>query len=426
MYAARLDPFGLVLWAFLRRQSGPLVSLALAALIVGFAVTQSQDRWIEIGALLHEAACGYGGTTAVLLAGWQGAAEARSGVEWIHATAVRGVLSQRLAGLASGVLWPLAGYLLAVPAVLMWPYAAQPSHRPPYDAMAVDAMSIVAVSCIAYLVGRTVPLPVTAFVLVAALLLFGQSTWWTAIAHPVEINYTGASLPQSTSDWAPARPPLWLPWCRAALFALLAAAAVSLCARWWKTGVVLVTAVGTAALGLGLTQKGGAAVSAVNASEMRCAGRYAALCLPQEYEGVRQRLQPQVDRLAGRLVGVRNAPAYYVVSDQSYRYRDWGDHDDGAHDGSRAVGIELSADTASLARDIACPDYCFGPLQGAVIAWLTGGPPDDLYREQQLLLIGELDSLPERQRRDWLGRYLQAVRDGKALPDMPSGPGGAS
>ncbi|MET9901683.1 ATP-binding cassette domain-containing protein [Streptomyces sp. NPDC006446] len=200
-------------------------------------MTQSQGRWIEIGGLLHEAACGYGGATAVLLAGWQGAAEARGDVEWIHATAVRGVLSQRLTGLASGVLWPLAGYLLSVAVVLMWPYAAQPSHRPPYDAMAVDATSIVAVSCLAYLVGRTVPLPVTPFVLVAALLLFGQSIWWTAITHPVEINYTGASLPQSTSGWVPARPPLWLPWCRAALFALLAAAAVSLCARWLPRGV---------------------------------------------------------------------------------------------------------------------------------------------------------------------------------------------
>ncbi|MFF3849358.1 hypothetical protein [Streptomyces sp. NPDC002328] len=399
------------------------MSLAVGALVVGFVVSQSTARWIEIGGLLHEAACGYGGAAAVLLAGWQGAAEARSGVDWIHATAVRGVLAQRLAGLASGVLWPLLGYLLAVAVVLLWPYPARPSHHPPFDAMTVDAASITAASCVAYLLGRTVPLPVTPFVLVTALILFGQSPWWTAIARPVEIGYTGAVLPPSTSEWVPAHPPLWLPWCRAALFAVLAAAAVSLCARHWRTAAVLTAAVVAGALWLGLTQKGGAAISAANVSEMRCAGRHAALCLPEEHEGSRLRLQHQVDRLAGKLEGVRGAPAYYVLSDQSYRYRDWGDHDDPADDGPRAIGVLLSTAVAnSLARDIACPDRCYGPLEGAVLAWLTGDPPQWPFQDEHLLLMGQLDGLPAEQRRKWLGRYLEAVRFGKPLPDLPSGP----
>ncbi|MGW1672369.1 hypothetical protein [Streptomyces sp. NPDC002324] len=418
---ARWEPGTLVLRAYLRRQAGPLLSLTVAALIAGFAVSQSQDRWIEIGENLHEAACGYGGAAAVLLASWQGGAEVRGGVDWIHATAVRGVLWQRLAGLASGVLWPLCGYLLAVLAVLVWPFAGQPSHRPPFDAMTVDAASITAVSCIAYLVGRTVPLPVTPFVLVTALVLFGQSAWWMAITHPVEINYSGDALPPNTSGWVPVHPPLWLPWGRSLLFAVVAAGAVSLCARYWKTAVVLVVVAGAGALGLGLTQEGGAAISAVNASEMRCTGRQAALCLPRENEGARRRLQPQVDRLAEKLEGVRNAPTYYVVSDQSYRYRDWGADDDPADSGPRVIGIDAGADTESLARDVVCPDsFCTGSLDGAVFAWLTGIPPDNaLYREEQLLRIRELDGLPPKQRADWLERYLHAVRFGKALPDLP-------
>ncbi|MGW0871161.1 hypothetical protein ACWD3Z_11800 [Streptomyces sp. NPDC002740] len=418
MYAARREPGALVFRANLRRQAGPLLSLTVAALIAGFALTQSQGRWIEIGELLHEAACGYAGAAAVLLASWQGGAEVRSGVDWIHATAVRGVLTQRLAGLASGVLWPLTGYLLAVLVVLLWPFAEQPSHRPPFDAMTVDAASIIAVSCLAHLAGRAVPLPVTPFVLVAALILFGQSPWWTTIAHPVEINYTGDALPPSTSDWAPVHPPPWLPWCRALLFTVLAAAAVSLCARCWKTAAVLVTVVGTAALGLALTQKGSAAISAVNVSEMRCAGRQAALCLPKENEDARRRLQPQVDRLARKLEGVRSAPAYYVVSDQSYRYRDWAADDDSAGSGPRVIGLALSADLRSLTTEIACPDLCVGLLEGAVFAWLTDTSPDGLD-EEQLLLVQTLDGLPPKQRAAWLDRYLHAVRFGKTLPDPP-------
>ncbi|MFI1921617.1 MULTISPECIES: hypothetical protein [unclassified Streptomyces] len=422
MYAARWEPGALVLRANLRRQAGPLVSLTVAALIAGFAVSQSTHRWIEIGENLHEAACGYGGAAAVLLASWQGGAEVRSGAEWIHATAVRGALPQRLACLASGVLWPLTGYLLAVLAVLVWPYARQPSHRPPFDAMTVDAASIVAVSCLAYLAGRTVPLPVTPFVLVTALILFGQSSWWLAITHPVEINYTGDALPPSASGWAPVHPHPWLPWCRVLIFAVVAAAAVSFCARCWKTAVVLVAVAGTAALGLHLTQKGSAAISAVNASEMRCSGRAAALCLPKENEGARLRLQPQVDRLAGKLRGVRSAPSYYVVSDQSYRYRDWG-ADDPADTGPRVIGIELSADARSLTRDIACPDLYMGLLEGAVFAWLTDTPPDSvLYREEQLHLVQVLDSLPPKQRANWLDRYLEAVWSGESPPDMPDTP----
>ncbi|MFE7929512.1 hypothetical protein ACFU6S_12350 [Streptomyces sp. NPDC057456] len=422
MNAAGWEPGALVLRANLRRQAGPLLSLTVAALIAGFAVTQSQDRWIEIGDLLHEAACGYGGAAAVLLASWQGGAEVRSGVDWIHATAVRGVLSHRLAGLASGVLWPLLGYLLAVPVVLLWPFAGQPSQRPPFDAMTVDAASIMAVSCLAYLAGRTVPLPVTPFVLVTALLLFGQSPWWTAITHPVEINYTGDALPPSTSDWAPVRPPPWLPWCRALLFIVLAGAAVSLCARCWKTAVVLVTVVGTAALGLAPTQKGSAAISAVNVSEMRCTGRQVRLCLPTEYEGARRRLQSQVDQLTAKLEGVRNAPAYYVMSDESYRYKDWEDGDDPAHPGPWGIGVQPTTGVKSLAEDIACAGTCFGPVEEPVFAWLAGQSWGGFYSQDEGPLIRLLESLPPEQRANWLDRYLHAVRFGKTLPDPPYGP----
>jgi hypothetical protein len=255
------------------------------------------------------------------------------------------------------------------------------------------------------------------------LILFGQSSWWLEITHPVEINYTGDALPPSTSGWVPVHPHPWLPWCRVLILAVVAAAAVSFCARCWKTAVVLVAVAGTAALGLHLAQKGSAAISAVNASEMRCTGRAAALCLPKENEGARRRLQTQMDRLAGKLRGVRSAPSYYVVSDQSYRYRDW--RADGAPAGSspRVIGIELFADARSVTRDIACSDLCTGLLEGAVYTWLTGTPPDNLlFTEEQLHLVQVLDSLPSKQRANWLDRYLEAVWSGESLPDMPNTP----
>ncbi|MGW3819059.1 hypothetical protein [Streptomyces sp. NPDC005046] len=120
---------------------------------------------------------------------------------------------------------------------------------------------------------------------------------------------------------------------------------------------------------------------------------------------------------------MRSAPSYYVVSDQSYRNRDWGANDDPADIGPRVIGIELSADARSLTRDIACPDLCIGLLEGAVFAWLTGTSPDSvLYREEQLHLVQVLDSPPPKQRANWLDRYLEAVWSGESLPDMPNTP----
>jgi DNA-directed RNA polymerase specialized sigma24 family protein len=112
-----------------------------------------------------------------------------------------------------------------------------------------------------------------------------------------------------------------------------------------------------------------------------------------------------------------------VVSDQSYRYRDW--RADGAPAGSspRVIGIELSADARSVTRDIACSDLCTGLLEGAVYTWLTGTPPDNLlFTEEQLHLVQVLDSLPSKQRANWLDRYLEAVWSGESLPDMPNTP----
>lgn len=249
------------------------------------------------------------GAVAGLLAGWQGGAEERNGARWMEGTSVRGPVSHRLMGLASGVLWPLAGYLLGMTAVLVWPQPVQPSGRIPLDAMSVDAAFIVAISCIAYLLGQAIPLRVAPLVIGLAAMFLG-AIW--GLPFGIHLTYTGDPIPRQVASWAPPAPPVWLPWCRAVLITVLAAAAVLLSARRWKSAVALAVVSVTGGLGLSMTQPGGYEASALISVEVRCRGHAPAVCISAPHEKQRPQLERTAAQLSERLKGIHGIPTHYV------------------------------------------------------------------------------------------------------------------
>jgi hypothetical protein len=289
-----------------------------------------------------------------------------------------------------------------------------PTHRPPLDAMTADAAIIAAVSCVAYLLGRIVSLPVTSLILGLAVPIFFQSPLWKAIARPVELNYTGTPLPESAAEWVPVSPPAWLPWCRVVLFAAVAVAAVLFCARRWRPATALTMALVSGMLGLALTQQASDAVSAFNTMAMRCTGHAPALCIPTEYESERPRLRRQVDRLSGRLQNVRVAPAYYVVT-EAYRYADLTYELD-----PWVIGVEPGATLEAMAESVACGAYCDAAMGHALAAWLAEPPPSHWLFDDQRYLADRLNALSPQQRTDWIGRCLAAARDGATPPPVPT------
>ncbi|MFJ5776317.1 hypothetical protein [Streptomyces sp. NPDC093094] len=417
MVLKQRTPLAVVLKANLRRQAGPLVALTVAAGVAWFfldPMVRSGAGWIVAGEEGGTAARAIGGAAAGFLAGWQGGAEERHDARWMRQTSVRAPVSPVLLGLASGVVWPLAGYLLAVTAVLAWPGSWDTATRPPLDAMAVDAALIVAVSCVAHLLGRTIPLRVTPLVVGAAALLLGP-VW--QLLFPLEHTYTGtgAPVPQEAARWVLRTPPAWVPWCRAVLIAAVAAAAVLLCAYRWRPAVALLLA--TAALGLGVTWAGGTAASAFNPTGIRCTGRAPAVCVSAEHEAQRQRLEREVTGLSRLLEGVREAPTHYVWTQKTEVL--------GGCGGSGGVGSPWvvavpwwSPAFDDLARSVA-EDRCGelrSPQARALYAWLTGW---DELGAQERLLLRRLDGLPARERAAWIDRYLTAVKRGRPLPSVP-------
>ncbi|MFE9024546.1 hypothetical protein ACFYNL_39195 [Streptomyces sp. NPDC007808] len=441
MFLKQRTPLVIVLKANLRRQAGPLVALATAVAVVSYVLEGKyegpglQTDWAQIGSQCSEAGKGFGGAAAGLLAGWQGGAEVRNDSGWMAKTSVRGAVPYQLVGLVSGVVWPLTGYVLATvvllvwPVVpLVWPYQTAPVGRAPLDMMIVDAAVIVAVSCIAYLLGRTVPLRVTAPIVSLAIPVFWQTPWGRALGGSTDLSFSGDPVPSNAALWAPPQPPHWLPWCWAVLFGAVAVVAVLLCARCWKPAVAL--ALVTVALGLGVTKAGGTAVSAFNTMEIRCTGHAPTVCTSVEDEGQRQQLQRQVAQLSQRLEGVREAPTHYVWT--HYVGTDYvseelsGCGERGGRGGVRspwAVTIRGQSPTSDIAADIVegssdCDSVSGTPEAYALHAWLTDASAQELTAEKRSG-VNRLNALSARERAAWIGRYLAAVKRGATPPPIP-------
>ncbi|MFD8233018.1 hypothetical protein ACFV20_14210 [Streptomyces sp. NPDC059696] len=363
------------------------------------------------------------GAVAGLLAGWQGGAEERNGARWMEGTSVRGPVSHRLMGLASGVVWPLAGYLLGMAAVLVWPQPVQLSGRIPLDAMSVDAAFIVAVSCIAYLLGQAIPLRVAPLILGLAAMFLG-AIW--GFLFGIHLTYTGDPIPRQVVSWAPPTPPVWLPWCRAVLVTALAAAAVLLSARRWKSAVALAVVSVTGVLGLSMTQPGGYEASALSSVEVRCRGHAPAVCISAPYEKQRPQLERIAGQLSERLKGVHGIPTHYVWTDDANLWEAGG-----VAGSSWAIPVDQPDLERLASKIVSVGDYSRSWLRevcdysaytseypsytaedAAVFDWLASCNRSSFG--------SQLAALPAPERTAWLNRYFAATKRGASPPPIPT------
>ncbi|MFJ7336303.1 hypothetical protein ACIQUU_24050 [Streptomyces sp. NPDC101116] len=425
MVLMRRTPFVIVLRANLRRQAGPLVALLLAGALVAVAWDKLYARgrwgdtgWVWIGEMCGLAARTVGVGCAVLLAGWQGGAEARDDAGWGATTSARGGVTYQLIGLASGIVWPLTGYVVAMTVMVTWPYPREPVGRPPLDMMAVDAMMLTAFSCMAYLVGRTVPLRGVSVPLAAAAVALSASPWSEPLLGPLtdlRFTYGGDAVPGGAELGAPPRPSVWLPWCKAAVLAGVAAIAVLLCARRWKTSGALAVVLSAALTLLTLWPQGPASGSVVNSRELRCSGHHPAVCVSSAYESRRQPLERLAERLSRRLEGA--GPTHYLLTEDS-------GHTCQDRDGvENAWTVGISAHEAISMQNLAdCLTGASTSAQArAVYGWLT---QETNSRDSTALSgTGGPARLPAPERAPWIGRYIAAVAHGSRPPRIP-GPDG--
>ncbi|MCK8436682.1 hypothetical protein G3I77_27820 [Streptomyces sp. D2-8] len=427
MFLRRRTPFVIVLWANLRRQAGPLVAFVMAGVLVAVVWDGLYARgmwgdtgWVYIGEMCGLAARTVGVGFAVLLAGWQGGAEARDEADWVVTTSARGGVTYQLMGLASGVVWPLAGYVLAMTVMVVSPYPQEPVGRAPLDMMAVDAVMLTAFSCVAYLVGRTVPLRGVFVLLAAAAVVLSVSPWSKPLLGPLtdlRFTYRGDPVPGGAELGAPPGPAVWLPWCQAALLAAVAATAVLLCARRWRASGALIVMLTAALPLLALTPQVHASGSVLNTRELRCRGHDPAVCVSSAYEPRRQRLEHVAVRLSRRMEGA--GPTHYLLTEDSARTcRD----SDGA-DHAWTVGV--SARWEISLQDLAGCLTAFSSQEPAsaearaLYRWLTQETSSHGSPAHAPSTADRLARLAAPDRAKWIGRYLTAVEHGNRPPRIP-------
>ncbi|MFJ2967091.1 hypothetical protein ACIPIC_32880 [Streptomyces collinus] len=428
MFLRRRSPIVIVLRANLRRQAGPLAALVMAGVLVAVAWDglYAQGRWGDTGWVYIGEMCGVAARTvgvgfAVLLAGWQGGSEARDEAGWVATTSARGSVTYQLMGLASGVVWPLAGYVLAMTVMVVSPYPQEPVGRAPLDLMAVDAVMLTAFSCVAYLVGRTVPLRGVSVPLTAAGVVLSVSPWSDPLLGPLtdlRFTYSGDPVPGGAELGAPPGPAVWLPWFRAALLASVAASAVLLCARRWRTSIVLIVMLAAALPLLARMPQDRAPGSVVNTREVRCRGHDPAVCVSSAYESRRQRLEQVALRLSRRLEGA--GPTHYLLTeDSSHTCRD----SDGV-DSAWTVGI-WARQKISLQNLAGCLTG-FHPSREpssaearALYRWLTQETSSHRATTHAPSGADRLARLTAPERATWIRRYLAAAERGSRPPRIP-------
>jgi hypothetical protein len=428
MFLRRPTPFGIVLRANLRRQAGPLAAFVMAGVLVAVAWDglYAQGMWRETGWVHIGEVCGLAARTvgvgfAVLLAGWQGGSEARDDAGWVATTSARGSVTCQLMGLASGVAWPLAGYVLAMTVMVVSPYPQEPVGRAPLDLMAVDAVMLTAFSCVAYLVGRTFPLRGVFVPLTAAGVVLSVSPWGDPLLGPLigqRFTYSGDPVPGGAELGAPPGPAVWLPWCKAALLASVAASAVLLCARRWRTSIVLIVVLASALPLLALTQQDRASGSVLNTREVRCRGHDPAVCVSSAYEPRRRRLEQVALRLSGRLEGA--GPTHYLLTEDSSQMCQDRDGVDSAW--TVGIGAQQGISLQNLAGCLTGFPPSHEPASAearALYRWLTQGTPSHGATAHAPSATDRLARLTAAERAAWIGRYLAAVERGSRPPRIP-------
>ncbi|WP_406368978.1 hypothetical protein OG788_03165 [Streptomyces sp. NBC_00647] len=421
-------PLLIVLRANLRRQAGPLVALVVAGVIVSvvwdglYARGMWRDTgWVYIGEMCGLAARTVGVGSAALLAAWQGGAESRDDAGWAATTAARGGVSHHLLGLASGVLWPSAGYLLAMTVMVLSPYPQEPVGRAPLDTMAVDEAMLGAFACLAYLLGRTVPLRGVFLIAAPVAVILCVSPWGEPLLGPyvyLRFTYTGDSVPGGTALGAPPGPPVWLPWCRAALFTAVAATAVLLCARRWKASGALILMLVAAIPVMALTPEADASGSVLNTRALRCSGTHPAVCVSSAYEERRRRLELLAAHLSRRLEGV--GPTHYLLTEDSlYSCRGRNGADSGWTFGISPRDDPSLQGLAECVIGSASYPGAASPEAHALYRWLTQETPAHRPTADERSAADRLARLSHGERSTWIDRYLTAVEHDSRPPRIP-------
>ncbi|MFF6879691.1 hypothetical protein ACFY9S_30905 [Streptomyces sp. NPDC012474] len=428
MFLRRRTPFVIVLRANLRRQAGPLASLVMAGVLVAvvwdglYARGMWRDTgWVYIGEVCGLAARTVGVGFAVLLAGWQGGSEARNGAGWAATTSARGAVTYQLMGLASAIVWPLAGYALAMAVMVASPYPQDPVGRAPLDMMALDAVMLTAFSCMAYLVGWTVPLRGVSVPLAAVAVWLSLSPWCEPLLGPLtdlRFTYRGDPVPGGAELGAPPGPVLWLPWCKAALLAAVAASAVLLCARRWKSSGALIVMLSAALPLLALTPQAHGSGSVLNTRELRCTGHDPAVCVSSAYEPRRRQLEQVAVQLSRRMEGA--GPTHYLLTEDSRHTCRDGDETDSAWTVGVSAREEIGLHNLASCFTAFSAVLETAPAEArALYRWLTRETPSPGATAHAPSAADRLARLAAPQRATWIGRYLAAVQHGGRPPRLP-------
>ncbi|KPI01206.1 hypothetical protein OK074_5616, partial [Actinobacteria bacterium OK074] len=421
----------LVLGVRLRRGVAPVGGLVFAGVMLLVAwklLPPWQGDWVNTGATLNTSAY-FALPLAVAFACWQGGAEARAGMYWVRAHALRGPLARTLLSCAPSVLWPLAAYgaFALFAAGTTWPSATAGPF--PFRELAYDMALLTALTGLAHALGDLAPLRVVPIIVLVSMLaqLALQQTQGNGFGlnfydiTPTRV-YTGPAVPGHDWDdpYLTSTTPNWPYWLLLTLLATLAAIAIAVHARRWFPASLLCLALIPAFTFL----PPGTDVSVYARIGVHCWGEAPVRCLSDDRSAVRDQLDELADHFARRLTGVTGAPSTYLATPESGGGCPLAD---GRSNWAAEIDLWPSrkgrfAELASQIADPACRDSYGTPHENLVIlaveCWLL--PADQ--RDGSTPALRRLTALPHRTRTAWLTSYFTAARTGRPLPPLPPPP----
>lgn len=421
-----------------------------ASLLVGH--WNWQEDWRDTGMALSTSLT-FALPVAVGMACRQGGAEARAGARWLREHSVRGPYTHALLCCAPSVLWPLAGFTLAVLVMflrVMWRTPA--AGVPPYQEVAYCAALLTALTSVAHTVGALLPfraVPVLAGFLCSLLspltggAELGATQWaMPRIVHAVTPlrRYVGPTVPEHVWDLPSSRPDfrdypaLWPGWLMPILMVALAVMAVSVLARRWALPVALCALLVPVAAAQPFDTPANRPVTAP--FQVRCAGGSPTVCVSEDLAVARREAHTLAAHFGGRLAGVEGAPSHVLALRESYDVcaskdpaEAWTVEIDPTRPADQHFGI-----VADQLSDPACrwSEHRWTNddrhLMWAVSLWLLPADQRDFtgYDKSALRFTAHLSALPHHTRAAWLTRYLAAVRQGDHVPRLPPVPKAAT
>ncbi|MCX5560695.1 hypothetical protein [Streptomyces sp. NBC_00038] len=440
-----------VLRTRLRRGVGPVGGAVFtgALLFPAFAMSfvQSwQGDWTSTSELLSLSFL-LGLPVTLCTSSWQGGTEARTATRWTHTCAVRGPLSRTLLSMAPSLLWTLGGFGVATAVIMGATWRSATGGSPPYYQVAYEAALLVALVCVAHVLGDLIPLRAAPLLVCAGVAVLGWtslnlqaervessgvaavlSPFW--LGHP-ERRYAGPGVPKDPSADLADHPATWVHWAAVALFLIVAVLAIAVHARRWIVSGLIALALASNSTAL---PDSDFTLPSAPPIAVRCSADAPAACLSDDRKTYRRQLDKVVRHFAGRLASVNGAPKRFLATAETWTGCT---RDDEA--GDWTAGVDLSVGEGEsfteLARHIADPGCRAGgfydrardtDLIHAVTDWLL--PPKYLNKHHGYHrypaarvdpLVDRLTALPHPTRAAWLTEYLSAVRSGGHIPDLP-------